>query len=200
VLDAATGRAVDFIACFVDPERVPSVRAPWMRLQAHRRLAYEHPYGEAVLALLETDAYRKLRRHEIGWIAERLGITVAEEEATIDALRQARLVERSKGAWKVPPNRHVDTRHDAEAFHRLKCFWSAQAAERLNRNTGSLCAYSVFSVPKQNLEQILRLYEEAFESSRGVMREATGAERVVLATIQVTSLDGQPVRPPGSLP
>src|SRR5262245_61215429 len=79
LIESFSLRLLDFIASFVDPERMPSARAAWRKLEAARRAAYEVPWTQPVLRALELDDYRALPRHEPGFIARRLGLTPQQE-------------------------------------------------------------------------------------------------------------------------
>jgi len=78
-VQGATLRLLYFLAAFVDPTSMPSVADAARRLEASRRIAYEEPFTHAVLRALELEAYRNLPRHVDGFIAEHLGLTLAQE-------------------------------------------------------------------------------------------------------------------------
>jgi transcriptional regulator with XRE-family HTH domain len=52
LLEACTGRSLDFIGTFVELEALPSARHRAVRLRRARELAYEHPLAHAVLRAL----------------------------------------------------------------------------------------------------------------------------------------------------
>lgn len=194
LLDVATGRALDWIAGFVDPPKLPSAQEEWARLTAYRRLAYDHPASEAVLALLELREQAGLSAHRPGWIASRLSITLNEEEETLQALSTAGLIVWKRNRWRVNDDqRFVDTRSDPAAFARLKQFWAQKAAEQLEARGGNLCAYVVFSATQADVEAISNINLEAFRDVRRVVRDSKPAQRAVLLTVQLTALDGKPV-------
>ncbi len=49
VLDACSGRVLDFVATLAPPEALPSAAAKWRELGPSRELAYAHPLAHAVL-------------------------------------------------------------------------------------------------------------------------------------------------------
>jgi hypothetical protein len=59
-VDATTQRMLDFVAAFVDPSSLASLRVTWADLERQRRLAYDLPWAHAVLRVLELDDYLKL--------------------------------------------------------------------------------------------------------------------------------------------
>jgi hypothetical protein len=98
LLEAATFRLLDFLACVTSIDKLPTVAAEFRALEAARNTAYDVPWSHAVLRVLELTDYCKLPRHRPGWIAARLGITetavslrakaagLRAEEAAIPAL------------------------------------------------------------------------------------------------------------------
>jgi transcriptional regulator with XRE-family HTH domain len=91
---ATTQRLLEFLACFVDPASLASARATYADLVAQRRLAYELPDSHAVLRALELDAYRALPRHEPGFVAHRIGISLDAEAQCLRALMAAKQIKR----------------------------------------------------------------------------------------------------------
>jgi transcriptional regulator with XRE-family HTH domain len=69
LLDAITGRVPDWLAEFVPIERVPSVGERYSAALVARRLAFDAPWTEAILRLLETTQYQRYSRHEDAWLA-----------------------------------------------------------------------------------------------------------------------------------
>ncbi|MGC4069094.1 MAG: helix-turn-helix transcriptional regulator [Polyangiaceae bacterium] len=70
LVEAASLRLLDFLACFVDPNELGSVKATWQVLESSRRAAYELPWSQAVLRVIELESYRTLSRHQPGFIAD----------------------------------------------------------------------------------------------------------------------------------
>ena len=77
---ATTQRLLDFVAVFADPGSLASTRAAWHDLQAQLRVAYDLPWSHAVLRALELSDYRHLPRHEPGFVARRLGISLEDRD------------------------------------------------------------------------------------------------------------------------
>ncbi|HEY0465236.1 MAG TPA: DUF4423 domain-containing protein, partial [Polyangiaceae bacterium] len=86
LVECASLRLLDFLACFIEPSTLPSVAKLWRELETARRAAYEMPWSHAVLRVIELPVYRKLRAHEPGFIAQRLRISREEEERCVALL------------------------------------------------------------------------------------------------------------------
>ena len=87
LVDAATGRLPDLIAELVPITEVPAVAKRYAMAQAARRIAFDEPWTEAILRVLETPAYAALRAHRPGVLAERLGISREQEARTLALLQ-----------------------------------------------------------------------------------------------------------------
>ena len=89
LIEATSLRALDFIACLVDPSALPSVAEPYRNLEATRRAAYDAPWSQAFLRGLELADYRALPTHQPGWLAARLQLSRHEEDSCLALLQQA---------------------------------------------------------------------------------------------------------------
>jgi DNA-binding phage protein len=167
LIEVLSLRLLDFVAVFVDPALLPSVAGRWQQLQAARQAAYELPWSHAVLRVLETAGYRALTRHEPGWIAERLGISGADERACLDALEGAGQIRRSGECYSVLAEGTVDTLRDPEAGQRLKVWWSSVALERLQRRAPGRFSYNLFAVSAADYDRI----EALLLASRSSVRQ-----------------------------
>jgi transcriptional regulator with XRE-family HTH domain len=172
VVDSLSLRLVDFVAAFVDPERLPAVRAAHRDLVRQRQLAYEMPWAHAVLRVLELDAYRSRARHEPGFIARFIGIDLEEEARCLEALSQAGQIRRRDGKWKVQRVLVVDTREDPAGNISLKKHWARTGLERLERDgtdTGNLFSYNLFAISEEGLDEIRRAPLDYFARLRSIV-------------------------------
>lgn len=163
LVDGTTHRMLDLVAAFVDPEAVPSLRAPWRKLAAARALVRTTPWASAVLLCLDLEAYRELPRHRRGWIAARLGIDTALEDVCLDLLVGAGQVRRVRGRLIAPPTAPMDARGAAPTTD-LKRFWGEVA---LARGADGLVSWNLFTVSVADLEALRDLQRDAFRRMRG---------------------------------
>lgn len=131
LIEGTSLRLLDFIALFASPAELPAASAAWQVLEAQRRVAYELPWSHAVMRVLELQHYRALPAHQPGWIAARLGISLAEEQRCLEALAASRLIRRRQQRWVVEQVLTVDTRRNPAAGQSLKRHWAAVAEQRL---------------------------------------------------------------------
>lgn len=192
LVDATSLRLLDFVAAFVSPERVPALSAAWRVLEAQRRVAYELPWSHAVLRVLELDAYRKLERHEPGFIARRLGIAEEEEARCLAALRESKLIAKRRGRWAATQVLTVDTRRSPEAGRQLKAHWAEVGLRRLPHlepNEEDLFSYNLFAVSEADWDRLRELHIAYYLELRRIIEASRPSERIALANIQLMRLD-----------
>lgn len=190
LLDALTGRAPDWVNAFVPVDQVPSLAPRFHAAQAARRLAFELPWTEAALRLLETRPYAALARHEEGWIARRLRIGLAEEQACLSALVAAGTVELVDGLYVVRAPLTVDTQGGAAALQRLKAHWCDVAKSRIPEQVDSdLFAYNVISVSLADLRAIREKLRVAFRDIRSIVAASRPEEVAAVVNLQLITFD-----------
>ena len=165
-VDATTQRMLDFVAAFVEPSSLPSLRATWADLERQRRLAYDLPWAHAVLRVLELDDYLRLPEHARGFVAQRIGISEALEDECLAALAHAGQIRRRRGKWTLTRVMAVDTRDDPEGNLRLKRHWAKVGAERLERPalpSKSQYSYNLFAISDEGLELIRQAHLQYYE-------------------------------------
>lgn len=189
LLEAATFRLLDFLACFTHVERLPSVAEAHRALDAARRIAYEVPWSHAVLRALELSDYQALGRHKPGWIAKRLGISSDEEVQCLTALATARQIRLERGLWVVDQTRTVDTRVQPERGRRLKARWLRLAVERLEAGVPGTFSYNLMAISRADLVRLREMHVAYFHSMQALVADSTPSECVVLFNTQLFALD-----------
>jgi DNA-binding phage protein len=188
VVEAASLRLLDFVACLVDPAGLPSVAETWRDLEATRRAAYDAPWSQVFLRALELDAYLALRAHEPGWLAQRLGLDPAEEARSLALLLHSGQVVLDGGRYRPARVSTVDTRRDPEAAHRLRVFYSRVGTERLAQDASAASAYNIFGVSRTDLIRLRELQRAYFREMRAIIARSEPVEEIVLANLQLISL------------
>ncbi len=195
MIEATSLRLLDFVAAFVDPGELPSIRDSWRELEAGRRAAFELPWSHAVLRVVELESYRKQRRHHPGFIAAQLGITLEEERTCVEALLHSGQIELDGARYRATEVRLTDTRHNPEAGRALKLWWTRRALERLEQDGEGLFSYNLFTVSERDYQRLRQLHLDYFRELRSIVAQSEPAERVVLAHLSLLPLAGGPVEP-----
>jgi len=189
LIEAASLRLLDFIEQLVDPRLLPSARAPWERLTAARRLAYEEPWSQAVLRALELSSYAALKHHETGWIARRIGIGLEEEEQCLKRLADSGQIVWQAEHWKIENVMALDTRRDPEAARRLRAWWLRRGAARIEAGERGLM-YNLLGVSSADLERLRELQKAYLTEVRAIVARSEPVEHVVLAADLLLDLHG----------
>ena len=191
ILEAASTRMVDFVACLVDPMVLPSVAPMWVRMEARRYGAAKHPWSQAYLRALELEDYLATAKHEDGWIAKRLGMPEGDEVACLAMLQTIEAVSWTGTHWK-PDRISVDTRRHPEVSQQLKAHWTDVASGRIREGTDGQFSYNVFTISKDDLERIRELHLAYFHALRAIVAESKTDEVVAVANVQLFQLDTPP--------
>ena len=189
LIQACSLRLLDFVALFADPLTLKSVAADWKLLQAQRKAAYEMPWIPAVLRALELREYTALGKHQPGWIASRLGIPREEEARCLEVLSESGQIREEHGRWVLTEALAIDTRPDPNAERRLKKHWASVGVDRLGASSPGLFSFNVFTVSAGDLERLRELHRSYFRTMRSIIAASEPADRVVVANVQLFSLD-----------
>lgn len=186
LIEATSLRGLDFIAALVEPAKMPCIAGAWADLQQARRAAYEMPWSQAILRVLE------LERAELdapGRIAAFLGVPADEVKRCLEMLERTGQVRHEGGRYVVANVQAVDTRQNPEAGRRLKGFWAKVALDRLERDDEGLYSYNLFTVAEADYQRLRQLHLAYFRELRSIVARSSPAERVVLANVQLLALD-----------
>ncbi len=198
LIEATSLRALDFIACLVDPSALPSVAEPYRNLEATRRAAYDAPWSQAFLRGLELADYRALPTHQPGWLAARLQLSPEQEDDCLALLQRAgQITLDADGRFTPARVTTVDTRRDPAAARRLRMFWSTTGSERLQAAPAdaAVSAYNLFGISRADLARLIELQRAYFRQMRTIIAASEPAEELVLANMHLVQLTA-PVRPP----
>ncbi len=196
LIEKTSLRLLDLIASLVDPATLPSLARAWAELEAGRRAAYDLPWTQAVLRVLELTDYRRLKKHRHGWIASRIGISSDAERECLALLASTGQIFFARGRWQLREVLAVDTRRDAAAEQRTKRWWTEVALERLKDPASGMFSYNVFAVSDADLQRIQELQLAYFRQMRGIIAQSGPSERVVIASLQLVALDAQTAAAP----
>lgn len=186
LVEAITGRLHDLVAAMMPI--IPSLAARHASALALRGAAYTAPWSEAMLRVIETEAYRALPKHEPGYIARQLGISRDEERTALAVLVDAGSLKRRRGRYEYSDDETVDTRGDAGRVTHLLQHWSSVARERIpQRRDSDLLAYNVFAVSAQDLDAAREILRRAFREVRTLAARSQPLERVALLNLQLVT-------------
>jgi hypothetical protein len=190
LLDALTGRASDLVFELVSIDAVPALKAHHAARSAAKRLAFEQPWTEAIMRVIETTAYAAAGEHKPGWISKRLGIDLDVEVECLARMEQAGVVVRDGGRYRAPELLTVDTQAAPEDLVRLKTHWNRVAAARIGApGPSDVLAYNVFSSSAADLGRIKSLLRATFREIRSIVAASEPIECVALVNLQLVGWD-----------
>jgi hypothetical protein len=193
LVEAMTGRISDLIAELVPIDGVPCLAEMHTRREAARRLAYEEPWTEAILRVLEIADYRALPEHVPGFIGERLGIELETETRCLAKLLHAGVIRRVGAHYLTVGSLTVDTR----SVSRLKAHWTEAALARLlDPGADDLFSYNVFSASSADLVRIRELLRATYREIRSLISATDADESVALINLQFLQWPREPPREP----
>jgi transcriptional regulator with XRE-family HTH domain len=193
LVDVATGRLPDLVAELVPIADTPALARRHAVAQAARRLAFDAPWTEAILRVLETPQYARLRVHRPGFVAERLGISLEQESRALALLQAAEVITRVGDRYVDIRPLTVDTRGGRRALYSIKQHWARVAAERAAEPLrGDVFGYNVLSVSKPDLARIAELLHATFREIRTIVAGSEPAECVALLNLHLVGWNGEP--------
>lgn len=192
VLDASARAAGSFLACFVPLQELPSLEAQRARRDAIRAFL-EHPAVYAVIVALGLETYRRLSRHQPGWLAERLGVHLATEKLALSLLRDAGAIRWDGRRWLIADDFSLDARDAPEVIDAARKHFSRMSAERMESPRPGRFNYVLLTTTEAGIAEVERMQSEHFERLRAFAAAQRDADKVVvvnLHTFEVGPEDG----------
>lgn len=189
LLEALTLRLIDFISVVVEPSALPSIREVYLELEQARKATYQKPWSQAVLRVLEMQAYVDLPAHQPGWVAAKLDIPREEEETALEILVTTGQAEYRDGKYVLATDpKVIDTRRDPKAAHALRAFWADVARQRMDEPGDALFSHSLFGVSEKDYQRIRELQKAYYQEIRAIVAASLPVERVALLNLQLLPL------------
>jgi transcriptional regulator with XRE-family HTH domain len=190
IVDAITARAPELVAELVPIDEVPAFRDRYESVAASKRIAYEAPWTEAILRILETREYREQTAHDDAFIAERLRVSEDEVRRGIALLRRARVVHRRKRRYEVSAELHVEAARDPEALGALRAHWGRVIAERARDvRAQDAFGYNVLTVGANDVDAVRDILRRAYREIRARVADAQDPEVAAFVGLQMFLFD-----------
>lgn len=174
------------VAELVEIQQVPALLARYEQTAAAKRVAYEQPWTELVLRLLETTGVKQARPHAPGFLGFALGLDLETEQQALERLQQAGIVERSRDCWVVTGSLTVDTRADREALSLLRRHWTEVALRRMAApRDNDWFAYNLISLSRRDLDRVRSRLQEAFREIRAIVAASEPCEVAALINLHL---------------
>ena len=184
MLQSTARGALTFIACFVQPTKLPSAKTQWQRQQAADAVVRAHPHFILSLVGLGLTSYRELSRHEPGFLARELGLTIEEEESGLDAMSKAELIRWNGRRWAIDADAEVDLRRDPEMRDEMRRWITRRSTDAIGRGDEGLFQWVALSCSEEELVELQREARALYERVRSIAT-TDGAERAVVFNLQL---------------
>lgn len=123
LIDYCQFNLFEFLGSLVDPDTLPSVKDAHQLRQRRKDIYYRFPETAAVIVCLQLDDYKTLPRHQIGFVAEKIGLSIEEERTILAELEDVGRIQLIDGRY-VPTTDSVDLAgSDKVGIHRFMSFW-----------------------------------------------------------------------------
>jgi transcriptional regulator with XRE-family HTH domain len=185
-IDATTGRLPDWVAELVPIEHVPALQSRFRVAQAARRLAFERPWTEGILRVLETDASQERSTHDPSWLSRVLGLPSEEVATCLEQLLEAQVITREGCKYAELRPLSVDTRGGRSALRAVKAHWARVAMERsVEPKPDDFFAYNLCSASREDMARIHEVLLNAFREIRTIVTASTALDEVALVNLHL---------------
>ncbi len=187
LVDAITGRGSALVAELVDLKAIPALLAIHNKHQAARDLAFEEPWTEAIMRVLETQEYAQLPSYQPGWLSARLQISEETETRCVKRMVEAGIVAIRRGKLVRGANLAIDTGRDPQKVLALKRHWASVGVQRLEEEPRDLdlFAYNAISLSREDLAKIRILLQHSYREIRSIVAATKREEVAALVQIQL---------------
>jgi hypothetical protein len=173
LLDVMTDRVQDWVAELVSIESVPTLKGRFARVQLAKVVAFELPWSEAILRVLETTRYREHPSAGSSQMAAWLGL-------------DSGIIRDADGGYQVVGTLSVDTRVSPDGLRRLRQHWLGVLLQRSQApHAEDWSAYNVMSVSAADLAFIRERLQSVYREIRSRVAASEPAEEVALVMLQV---------------
>ncbi len=184
LVNVMTGRLCDLVAELVPIDLVPALAQEHAARQAARGLAFDEPWTEAVLRVLETERYAS--RGSDAFVAECLGIDLELAQKCLRRLAAANVISFRAGRYQSSGTFTVDTSSSPEGVKLLKAHWSGVARERTQApRADDLLSYNVLSASEHDLARIREVLLRAYREIRTIVAASPRVEAAALVNLQL---------------
>jgi len=187
LLDALTGRSFDWVALLVPIEQVPALAPRYAQAQAAKRLAFEAPWTEALLRMLETKRYVE-GQLDVETLSRALGLPIEVLNALLARLTEAGVIERAEDRYRVVGTLSVDTRNVAGGLRKLQAHWERVGVERLQHADADFpdwYAYNQISVSRADLRVVEDRLKQAYAEIRAIVASSEPTEEAALVLLHL---------------
>ncbi|MEM1418236.1 MAG: DUF4423 domain-containing protein [Myxococcota bacterium] len=188
VLQEGSHSLLTFLACFVSPATLPSAREEWERVQAIGDELRDTPEALLVFVALGLAGYRELSRHEPGYLASHLGLSLEQEETALAVLKRARVIRWNGRRWVLDRTEELDTRRYPDMVVPLKRYFAELALERLAHTEANRFTWVLLGLDDEGLRELREAQRAFHDRVRALGARDRRVEQIALVNLQAVPL------------
>ncbi len=187
LVDVLTGRVQDWVAELVEIGQVPALSERYARVNLAKQLAFEQPWSEAILRVLETTAYQRHPARGAPLVATWLGLELEVVRRSLAQMATAGVIRETDGGYAVVGTISVDTRTRPDGLRRIRQHWLEALARRASSaHPEDWSGYNVISVSAADLAFIQERLQSLYRELRARVAASEPPEEVALILVQLT--------------
>lgn len=180
---------LDWLQQLVGANKLPCVAKEVKLLREQREIHFKYPYIAALIRCLELVEYNELPRHRPGFIARKIGVTLAQERVAIRALVRTGGL-RWDGKHYRNVVKHLSTRTSFAEGKDIRLYWARRGTSHLAKlpalPENELFGYLVFSSNDTTVRRIRERYFEFFQDVSAIIRDGgAGSTSVQVLNLQL---------------
>lgn len=181
-----------FLLALVEMQTLPSIKNEIDLENRERELHFKYPWVGAVILCLRTPKYRALKKHQEGFVAEHLGISLEEERITIEELSKAKAINLGKDGLYSPRLTTISLTGNREGNIALRKYWTNRCLAKLDgpkTGTPMLWPYLVLNTDKKTYQKIFNKVQSLYHEIVALTdTDSIDANEVYIFNLQLLDL------------
>lgn len=190
IFDFASICFLEFLNSVLGASSSPTIQKELKRRNQIKQALYRAEYIGALAPAVELKSYRSLKKHKPGFLAEKIGISIQEEEYGLKVLEDAGVLYFADGIYKLKSYR-LYTGDSRDDFLKIIDYWSKRAA-KINKQESvkSFFGYRVFGITSEGLQKLKMAQVNYYsEISQVLQGEPDDFDHIVAIPFQTLVLD-----------
>ncbi|HLE10751.1 MAG: hypothetical protein A2385_09280 [Bdellovibrionales bacterium RIFOXYB1_FULL_39_21] len=177
-------RFLGFLNALIDLNKIGEVKEQFAQISSFMKTYYENPRIGHILLALRLDGYKKLKKHDPSFLAQKVGISLSEVAHFLEILIKIGYVTKKDEKY-LATSVQSDDSNDPKKQIQIRKYWTAQALLAMENHQafplqdafGSL----LFTTNSAVKEKIISIYLKFFEDLKNCIMSDKREHDIVLA-------------------